>query len=305
MTFRESGQTRPPSTQGPIGVFDSGVGGLSIWQEIVRELPHEDILYVADQAHMPYGARSLNEVRILSEAIAGFLLDQGAKIIVIACNTASAASLSWLRQCFPDTPFVGMEPAVKPAVERTRTGVVGVLATEATFQGELFANLLAMYGNNAQVIPQVGKGLAQAVESGDLDSKETEQLLAECLNPVLQAGADQLVLGCTHYPFLRPCMERFLGSTISIIDPAPAIAAQTRRVLERHGLIGREQASGRRSFLTSGDPESFSKMIQNLVPHHVTDTRVEMIHWTNSGPSKLSGKYLAYSNPNVPKGRAK
>ncbi|RME36964.1 MAG: glutamate racemase [Thermoflexia bacterium] len=171
-----------------IGVFDSGVGGLSVWREIVRELPGVPTLYVADQAHVPYGPRPLEEVRRFAEGITRFLLAQGATVVVLACNTASAAALHHLRALFPQVPFVGMEPAVKPAVQRTRNGRVGVIATPATFQGELFASLLTRFGRDARVLPQVCPGLVEAVEAGALEAPETEALLRSCLAPLLAAG---------------------------------------------------------------------------------------------------------------------
>ena len=219
-----------------IGVFDSGVGGLSVWREIARQLPHERTLYLADQAHVPYGSRQLAEVRELSAGITRFLLDHGVKIVVIACNTASAAALHYLRRAFPHVPFVGMEPAVKPAVERTHNGVVGVIATQATFQGELFASLVARYAAGVRVLTQVCPGLVEAVEAGRLDTPETEARLRQALTPLIEGGVDQLVLGCTHYPFLRPAIERVVGTNVAVIDPAPAIARQTGRVLARRGL---------------------------------------------------------------------
>jgi glutamate racemase len=248
-----------------IGVFDSGVGGLSVWREIARQLPHEDILYLADQAHVPYGFRSLQEVRGFSEGVTCFLLEQGAKIIVVACNAASAAALHHLRETFPDTPIVGMEPALKPAVERTKTGVVGVLATQATFQGELFASLMERYSRDVRVVTQVGVGLVEAVEAGAWDLCETESLLRECLTPLVAAGADQLVLGCTHYPFLRPAIERILEDSMAVIDPAPAVARQTARVLAQLGIEANHQRAGAHTFCTSGDEVHFAAMIERML----------------------------------------
>ena len=183
---------------GPIGVFDSGVGGLSVWLEIARQLPAESTIYLADQAHVPYGSRSLSEVCAYSEAITQFLLARRSKMIVVACNTASAAALHHLRRVFPEVPFVGMEPAIKPAAQHTRTGTVGVMATPATFRGELFSSLLQRYGEHVQVLTQVSPGLVEAVERGELDTPETEALLRRSLAPLLNAGIDQLALGCTH-----------------------------------------------------------------------------------------------------------
>lgn len=263
----------------PIGVFDSGVGGLSVWREIARQLPREDILYLADQAHVPYGFRQLAEVRELSAGITRFLLDCGAKIIVIACNTASAAALHYLRHAFPDVPFVGMEPAVKPAVERTYNGVVGVIATQAAFQGELFASLVERYAGDVRVLTQVCPGLVEAVEAGALDTPATESLVRECLTPLMEAGADQLVLGCTHYPFLRPVIERIVGAGLTVIDPAPAVARQTARVLTQRGLGTNQDGAGYHKFYTSGDEEAFAALVEQLLPNLSEDARVQAVRW--------------------------
>jgi glutamate racemase len=248
-----------------IGVFDSGVGGLSVWREIVRQLPREDVLYLADQAHVPYGSRSLEEVRGFSESVTRFLLEQGAKVIVVACNAASAASLHHLRKLFPRTPIVGMEPALKPAVERTKTGVVGVLATRATFQGELFASLMERYSHDVRVVTQVGEGLVEVVEAGAWNLRETEYLLMECLQPLVAAGADQLVLGCTHYPFLRPVIKRIVGNKLAVIDPAPAVARQVARVLSYLNLQTDHQRMGDHIFCSSGDVAHFATMIERML----------------------------------------
>jgi glutamate racemase len=278
-----------------IGIFDSGVGGLSVWREIARQLPGDDTLYLADQAHVPYGSRRLAEVRELAEGITRFLLDRGAKIIVIACNTASAAALHHLRRTFPQVPFVGMEPAVKPAVERTRNGIVGVIATSATFQGELFASLVARYAGDTRVFTQPCPGLVEAVEAGMLDTSETEALLRRCLAPLIEAGVDQLVLGCTHYPLLRPAIERVVGAGVAVIDPAPAVARQTARVLARRGLQAgpstgslclRSGQGGQildrvshHVFYTSGDTAAFAAMIERLFPLLGKDAEVRAVRW--------------------------
>lgn len=250
-----------------IGVFDSGVGGLSVWREIVRELPGCDTVYVADQAHIPYGPRPLEEVRRFAEGIAEFLIREGVAVVVVACNTASAAALHYLRRRFPDVPFVGMEPAVKPAVQRTRNGTVGVIATPATFQGELFASLLERFARNVRVIPQVCPGLVEAVEAGAPDAPETEALVRRCLEPLLTAGMDELVLGCTHYPFLRPVIERVVGPGVEVIDPAPAVARQVRRVLEGAGYPAEVLSAGtpHHRFFTTGDPAGFAAALFRLV----------------------------------------
>ncbi len=283
------------SVSDPIGVFDSGVGGLSVWREIARQLPHEDTLYVADQAHVPYGSRSLDEVRGFAEGITRFLLERSAKLIVIACNAASAAALHYLRALFPNLPFVGMEPALKPAVERTRTGIVGVIATQATFQGELFASLMERYGNNVRVLTQVCPGLVDAVEAGALDAPETEALLRRYLTPLVEAGADHVVLGCTHYPFLRSAIERVVGERVTVIDPAPAVARQAARVLSRHGLMAERDRAGRRVFYTSGDVTLFDASLQRLIPSVEMDAAVYPVRW--HGEQLLS---VDHPNPDKP-----
>lgn len=267
------------SERRPIGVFDSGVGGLSVWREIIRQTPHEDTIYLADQAHVPYGSRSLADVRGFCEAITDFLLEQGAKIVVVACNTASAAALYFLRRSFPDVPFVGMEPAVKPAAERSRTGIVAVIATEATFQGALFASLIERYAQDVDVLTQVCPGLVEAVEAGAIGEPRTEMLVRECLRPLVDAGVDQLVLGCTHYPFLRRVIEKVVGEGLCIIDPAPAVARQTARVLEKAGSQADGRSSGRHIFYTTGDADRFGEMIERLVGRSGWSYEVRAARW--------------------------
>ncbi len=264
---------------GFIGVFDSGVGGLSVWREIVHQLPHERTIYVADQAHVPYGCRPLGEVREFAEEITRFLLDRGAGIIVLASNTTSAAALHHLRKVFPDVPFVGMEPALKPAIERTRTGAVGVIATPVTFQGELFTNLVKRYTEDVCLLSQACPGLVEAVEAGDLDCNETEAMLARYLSPMIEADVDQLVLGCTHYPFLRPVIERVMGPGTALIDPAPSVARQVAHVLSQqekrtHSSVDPQPSAyqnGRHVFYTSSDVPAFTHLIEELLAPSLTD----------------------------------
>ncbi len=273
------GKASSLADHGSIGIFDSGVGGLTVWREISRLAPYEDTIYLADQAHVPYGSRSLVEVRGFSESIARFLLDQGVKIIVVACNTASAAALCALRHTFPLVPFVGMEPAIKPAIERTNNGIVAVIATEATFQGELFVSLLERYAHDVEVLTQVCPGLVGAVEAGALDTAETETLLWRCLTPLLEAGIDQLVLGCTHYPFLRPTIEGIVGPGVSVVDPAPAVARQTGSVLARREVEASRGRLGQHLFFTSGDGVSFSRTIDRLLPPSGGLREIREVRW--------------------------
>jgi len=266
------------SNSSPIGVFDSGIGGLSVWREIARQLPHEDTLYFADPIHIPYGPRSLEEIRAFSEAIARFLLDRECKAIVVACNTASAAALKDLRAAFPTIPFVGMEPAVKPAAETTRTRVVGVLATPATFQGALFASVVERFANGVQLINQVCPGLVEQIEAGDLASPKTEAMLRGFLQPILDANADTIVLACTHYPFVIDSIRRIAGPGVSVIDPAPAIARQTSRVLAERGLSAPASRAGRHRFFTSGDRDVFRHLLDRLA---LVGGEIEAAMWQN------------------------
>jgi glutamate racemase len=248
----------------PLGVFDSGVGGLSILSALRDQLPRERLIYLADQAHVPYGQRSLEEVRGFSEAITRFLLDQGAKLIIVACNTASAAALHYLRAVNPDVPFVGMEPAVKPAAERTKSGAVGVLATPATFQGELYASVIERFAKGVDVLQDTCPGLVAQIERGDLAGEETRRILQTALEPMLAAGIDTVVLGCTHYPFVIPLIEEIVGPGVRVIDPAPAIARQADRLLDQHGLRAPEEADGSTRYLTTGDVGRMAALIEQL-----------------------------------------
>ena len=224
-----------PFSVAPIGVFDSGVGGLSVLKAIRRRLPHQPVVFLADQAHVPYGSRPLEEVRSYAESITRFLLERESRLIVVACNTASAAALHHLRQVFPQVPFVGMEPAVKPAAENTHTGVVGVLATPATFQGALYASVIERFTQGVTVLQHTCPGLVSQIEAGHLDDPETRRILEDALIPMLAQGVDTIVLGCTHYPFVIPLIQKIAGPGVRVIDPAPAVARQVQRLLEADG----------------------------------------------------------------------
>jgi glutamate racemase len=249
----------------PVGVFDSGVGGLSVLRAIRQLLPAESLIYVADQAHVPYGPRPLEEVRAFTEGITGFLLGQGAKLVVVACNTASAAALHHLRQAFPETPFVGMEPAVKPAAGHTRSGVVGVLATPATFQGALYASLVERFASGVTVLQDTCPGLVGQIEAGRTASTEVEAILRQALEPMLAQGIDTVVLGCTHYPFVIPAIQEIVGEGVRVIDPAPAVAKQVHRLLEAAGMLNPGPAPGEVRYLTSGEPERLRALLPELV----------------------------------------
>jgi glutamate racemase len=253
------------STTPPIGVFDSGVGGLSILSAIRTQFPSLPLIYVADQIHVPYGPRSLEEVRAFSVAITRFLLEQGAQLVVVACNTASAAALHHLRATFPETPFVGMEPAVKPAAEKTRSGVVGVLATPATFQGALYASVVERFAQGVTLIPDTCPGLVTQIEAGELDAPQTHRILEQALRPMLAAGIDTIVLGCTHYPYVTAQIARIAGPGVRIIDPAPAIAHQVGRVLGFNaGVNAPEKERGTVVLYTTGPVERLQTILPNF-----------------------------------------
>jgi len=243
----------------------SGVGGLSVCRQIARQLPHEDTIYFADQHHVPYGPRRQDEIRAFCDGIARFLLGRGCKAIVVACNTASAAALKHLRETFPAYPIIGMEPAVKPAAAATRTGVVGVLATPATFQGRLFQATAGRHATNVKLVNQVCDGLAELVESGELDGARTEQMLRGFLAPVLEANADTIVLACTHYPFVIEPIRRIVGEAVTVIDPAPAIARHLGDVLDHRGLAAHRGRTGEHLFYTSGEVRRFARLAARLV----------------------------------------
>jgi glutamate racemase len=277
-----------PNSDSPLGIFDSGVGGLSVLRAIRAQLPDEDVLYFGDQGHVPYGPRPLEEVQAFSVEIARCLLSEGAKLIVVACNTASAAALKHLRQVFPEIPFVGMEPAVKPAAEQTKSGVVGVLATPATFQGALYASVVGRFAQGVTVLQDTCPGLVGQIERGDLSGPETRQVLENALHPMLAQGIDTIVLGCTHYPFVIPLIQQIAGKNVRVIDPAPAVARQVGRLLEARGIKSGAGGAARARFYTSGSAESFGTFLAQVCGE---DGSVTSIKWQKSaGRETIAGK---------------
>ncbi|WP_321350637.1 glutamate racemase [Halopseudomonas oceani] len=245
----------------PIGVFDSGVGGLSVLREIRRLLPGEDLLYVADSGHVPYGEKPPEAIRERSMRIAEFLIAQGARALVLACNTATAAAVNELRSTF-DMPIIGMEPAVKPAAAVTRNGKVGVLATTGTLQSAKFAALLDRFARDVQVLTQPCPGLVECVERGDLQGPEVRVLLQTYLAPLMQAGCDTVILGCTHYPFLKPLLRELLPEDIQLVDTGEAVARQLQaRLLESSVVAAGE---GRERFWSSADPQHMAAVLPVL-----------------------------------------
>jgi glutamate racemase len=260
-----------------IGVFDSGVGGLWILKNLQDELPGYDYIFFGDQGHVPYGSRSIEEIRSFSEAITNFLINKGCNIIVIACNTASAASLKYLRDKFPKILFVGMEPAIKPAVEITNTKKVGVLATPATFQGELYNSVVERFAHDVEIFKDTCPGLVKKIEDGDLDSSETHLILEKALLPMIEKGVDTIVLGCTHYPFAISKMKEILGEKINVIDPTEAVVRQVSRVLEENNLANEKllDNSGCVDIYTSSDPARMNYVLLKLFKSCFDIKRVE------------------------------
>ncbi|MCX2688109.1 glutamate racemase [Pseudomonas sp. DCB_AW] len=247
----------------PIGVMDSGVGGLSVLAEIQRLLPNESLLYVADCGHVPYGEKSADYIRQRCRRIAEFFQQQGAKAFVLACNTATVAAVADLRELYPQWPLVGMEPAVKPAAAATRSGVVGVLATTGTLQSAKFAALLDRFASDVRVVTQPCPGLVERIETGDLSSPALRQLLLGYVQPLLAAGCDTLILGCTHYPFLRTLLADMVPADVAIIDTGAAVARQLQRLLSASDLLAEGPAVDTR-FWTSADPQSLRKILPLL-----------------------------------------
>lgn len=249
------------ASSAPVGVFDSGVGGLSVLRHLRAQLPHETLIYCADSRHTPYGSKTPEQIHARSLTLTEFLLAQGAKAIVVACNTATAAAVGALRARF-SVPVIGMEPAVKPAAAATRSGVVGVLATVGTLQSAQFAALLESYGQGVEVVMQACHGLVECVERGELEAPATQALVRAYVSPLLAQGADTLVLGCTHYPFLRSLIEREAGPGVAIIDTGAAVARQLQRRLAEQDLLA--PVGGGETFWTSGEAGAAESVMSRL-----------------------------------------
>lgn len=246
----------------PIGVFDSGVGGISVLKEISLRLPLESLLYVADSGHVPYGEKTPEYIRERCRAISDFFVSANAKAIVVACNTATAAAAADLRDAYPALPIVAMEPAVKPAALATRNGIVGVLATSGTLKSARFAALLDRFASSIRVVTQPCPGLVEQVEAGLLKDTSTEAMLRGYVQPLLDAGCDTVILGCTHYPFLKPLLARILPGDIQVVDTGAAVARQVERILNEKRLTSAGPSSV--SFRTSSDPDALSRQLPVL-----------------------------------------
>lgn len=236
----------------PIGVFDSGIGGTSILREITKLLPNEDFIYLADSANAPYGQKPPEAILDLCKKNVEFLLEKKCKLIVVACNTATTNAISFLREKY-DIPFIGIEPAIKPAVLNTKTNTIGILATKGTLNSKLFSDKVDLYGGYINIIEVVGKGLVECLEKGDFDSDYLVSLVESYIKPLLKQNIDYLVLGCSHYPYLLPIIKRNVPSNVQIIDSGQAVALQTKHILSTYNLISLSNKKGDFIFYTNGD----------------------------------------------------
>ncbi len=247
----------------PIGIFDSGVGGTSIWKEINGLMSSEDTIYLADSKNAPYGEKSEEQILQLSIKNTELLLEKGCKLIVVACNTATTNAIAYLRKNY-NVPFIGIEPAIKPAALQSQSKKVGVLATKGTLSSSLFHSTSENHATGIQILEQEGTGLVPLIEQGKVDSDETKQLLSKFLKPMLDEGIDYLVLGCTHYPYLIPVLREMLPENIKIIDSGEAVARQTKSVLEQNGLSNPSEENGKHQFYTNTDVEVLKYFLKDV-----------------------------------------
>lgn len=240
----------------PIGVYDSGFGGLSVWRELHRALPRESLIYLGDGKNCPYGTKSEEQIRELAERAVGDLVERGCKMVVVACNTATAAAIEYLRERFSHIPIVGLEPAVKPACAMTRSKVVGVMATERSLVGRKFLSTLERYGQGVEVLKVVGEGFVEAVEADAEQEPRTEELVRRAVEPMIERGADVIVLGCTHYPFLGDVIRRVVGDReVAVIDSGEAVEKRVESLLDKFDLRCAEDNSPKLEFLSYADEE--------------------------------------------------
>jgi glutamate racemase len=246
----------------PIGIFDSGVGGTSIWQEIHAYLPHENTLYLADSKYAPYGLKGAERIKELSVKNTELLLEKGCKLVVVACNTATTNSIDYLRKTY-NVPFIGIEPAIKPAALKSNTKVVGILATKGTLSSALFHQTTDVFASNIKVVEQDGEGIVQLIESGQLFSDQMKSLLQKYLQPMIEANIDYLVLGCTHYTYLMPLLLKILPKRIKIIDSGVAAARQTKAVLQQENLLNNLNTPSNHQFYSNGDISVLQSLLSN------------------------------------------
>lgn len=248
----------------PIGIFDSGVGGSSIWREVHALLPNESTIYLADSKNAPYGPKGKEHIIELSKKNTQLLLDKGCKLIIVACNTATTNAIDYLRKNYR-VPFIGIEPAIKPAALHTKTNAVGILATKGTLSSSLFSKTSNLFTDNINVIEQEGNGIVELIESGKLHSEEMKALLKQYLQPMLTANIDYLVLGCTHYPYLTPLLLRLLPKHVKIIDSGEAVARQTKFILEKNNLCNTQLSKPKFEFYSNGNPEVLSNLLNKKI----------------------------------------
>lgn len=251
----------------PIGIFDSGVGGTSILKEINTLLPNEHTMYLSDSANAPYGQKSTQEIIQLSKKNTEYLLEKGCKIIVVACNTATTNAIKILRQEY-NVPFIGIEPAIKPAALKTNTNTIGILATKGTLNSELFERTSSKIDQTITVVEQIGTGLVQLIEKGDIHSKKMTSLLKVYLNVMLEKNADCIVLGCTHYPYLIPQIKEIVGKHIHIIDSGEAVARQTKNILTQKNLLNNTNTKGNHEIIINSDSKALRSILANSTPAH-------------------------------------
>ncbi|MFO7672429.1 MAG: glutamate racemase [Lutibacter sp.] len=249
--------------QQPIGLFDSGIGGTSIWKEVVKLLPNETTIYLADSKNAPYGEKTSEEIIALSVKNTEFLLSKGCKLIIVACNTATTNAIDYLRKNYT-IPFIGIEPAIKPAALLSKTGAIGILATKGTLSSKLFEKTTKEYTKNITTIEQDGEGLVPLIEQGKLNSPEINQLLTTYLKPMLKFNIDHLVLGCTHYPYLIPQIKKIIGENVTIIDSGEAVARQTKAILEKHNLLSTSTNKSRHQFYTNAETKVLKEILNDV-----------------------------------------
>ena len=246
----------------PIGIFDSGIGGTSIWRELRQLLPYEDMIYLADSKNAPYGDKGKKTILELSVKNTEWLLAKNCKLIVVACNTATTNAIDYLRDTY-DVPFIGIEPAIKPAALNSDSGKVGVLATKGTLASKLFLSTSKTHASEIEVLEQEGEGLVRLIEDGEIDGEEIRSLLSRYLRPMVEANIDHLVLGCIHYPYLIPVLREILPGHIKIIDCGEAVARQTERMLARYDLRTGKNEPGRHAFYTNVNPSILKEFLKD------------------------------------------
>ncbi len=247
----------------PIGIFDSGLGGLTVWREVHRLLPNEDIIYLADSKNAPYGEKSKQEIIDLCFKNTEFLLSKGCKLIVVACNTASTNAVAELRAHFP-IQFIRIQPAIKPAALQTKTKSIGILATKGTLTSELFYENTKKFAQGVTVVEQVGNGIVNLMENGKMYSEEMDSLLKKYLYPMLEKKVDHIVLGCTHYPFLIPQIKEIIGYQVAVLDTGEPVARQTKNILTQENLLNDNETPGKQTFYVNKDPKVFQSFLDKF-----------------------------------------